>query len=286
MFIYPMLLETSGVAFSDPDYLFEPKFDGHRAILSHIGGCTRIYTRHANECTRQYPELLSVPFAEDIVLDGEIVHIDANGAVDFESVMTRFQARRADSIRRLTDQLPVIFVVFDVLRYRGVDLRGLPLVQRKQILADANLPANPRIQHVPFIEGAGEALFADICAKKLEGIVCKRKDSRYVGRRSSDWLKVINWTYTDVWITGYRKEEFGWLTAVDDGNGRLRPAGMIELGVKPAHKRAFYGVRGSVIIGEDRNNVYLQPAIRARVKTRNWTKAGLLRSPAFVDFIL
>lgn len=286
MFIYPMLLGTSEAAFSDPDYLFEPKFDGHRAILSHIDGHTRIFTRHANECTRQYPELLSVPFAEDAVLDGEIVHIDANGTVDFESVMARFQARRADSIRRLTEQLPVTFVVFDILRYRGADLRGLPLVQRKQILADANLPANPRIKHVPFIEEAGEALFADICAKKMEGIVGKRKDSRYVSRRSPDWLKVINWMFVDVYIVGYRKEDFGWLAAVDDGSGRLRPAGVIELGVKPAQKRAFYGVRDSITVGEDKNNVYLRPSIRARVKTRNWMKAGLLRSPTFVEFIL
>lgn len=286
MFVYPMLLGTSEAAFSDPNYLFEPKFDGHRAILSHIDGHTRIFTRHANECTRQYPELLSAPFTEDLVLDGEIVHIDANGTVDFESVMTRFQARRADSIRRLTDQLPVTFVVFDILRYRGVDLRGLPLNQRKQILADANLPANPRIQYVPFIEGAGEALFADICAKNMEGIVCKRKDSRYVSRRSPDWLKVINWTFVDVHIVGYRKEDFGWLAAVDDGNGKLRPAGVIELGVKPAHKRAFYGVRDSITVGEDKNNVYLQPVIRARVKTRNWTKSGHLRSPVFVDYVL
>lgn len=286
MFISPMLLETSGVVFSDPDYIFEPKFDGHRAILSHIDGHTRIFTRHANECTRQYPELLSSPFTEDIVLDGEIVHIDANGTVDFESVMTRFQARRVDSISRLTEQLPVTFAVFDILRYRGADLRGLPLIQRKQILLDSNLPANPRIQYVPFIEGAGEALFADICAKKMEGIVCKRKDSRYVSRRSSDWLKVINWTFVDVYIVGYRKEDFGWLAAVDDGNGKLRPVGIIELGVKPAHKRAFYGVRDSITVGEDKNNVYLRPAIRAQIKTRNWTKAGLLRSPAFVEFIL
>ncbi|EJW15624.1 ATP-dependent DNA ligase [Paenibacillus alvei] len=284
MFISPMLLEKSESAFSDPNYIFEPKFDGHRAILSCVDGCTRIYTRHTNECTHQYPELLTVPFTDNIVLDGEIVCIEPNGTVDFESVMTRFQARRSDSIRRLSDQLPVTFVVFDILRYRGKDLRGLSLMQRKQILSNVNLPNNPRINVVPFIETAGEALFSDICARKMEGIVCKRKDSTYVSRRSSDWLKVINWTYTDVWITGYRKEEFGWLAAVDSGNGKLRPAGIIELGVKPFHKKAFYGVRDSIITCEDKNNVYLQPALRAKVKTRNWTKAGLLRSPVFVDF--
>jgi len=71
---------------------------------------------------------------------------------------------------------------------------------------------------------------------------------------------------------------------VDGGNGKLRPAGIIELGVKPIHKKAFYGVKDSIVTNEDKNNVYSQPVLRAKVKTRNWTKAGLLRSPVFVEF--
>ncbi|EHQ62309.1 ATP-dependent DNA ligase [Paenibacillus dendritiformis C454] len=286
MFIPPMLLETAEAAFNDDNYIFEPKFDGHRAILTHSGGRTHIYTRHNNECTRQYPELLSVPFTEDMILDGEIVCIDPVGAVDFESVMTRFQARRSDSINRLMGQLPATFVVFDILMYRGEDLRGLPLMQRKEILTTASLPTNRHITVIPYIEGAGEALYADICSRSMEGIVCKRMDSTYVSRRSPSWKKVINWTFAEVWITGFRKEEFGWLSAIEDNDGRLRPAGIIELGVTPDHKRAFYGVKDALVTGEDKNNVYLQPGIRVRVKTRNWTKAGMLRDPVFVDFIM
>lgn len=279
-----MLLETSQIPFNDDRYIFEPKFDGHRAILTHSGGRTHIYTRHNNECTRQYPELLSVPFGEDMILDGEIVCIDPAGAVDFESIMTRFQARRTDSINRLMGQLPATYIVFDILFYQGQDLRSLSLMERKEVLAAAALPVNRHITMVPYIEGAGEALYADICSRSMEGIVCKRKDSRYVSRRSPSWQKVINWTYVDVWVTGFRKDEFGWLVSVEDGAGRLRPAGVIELGANQDHKRAFYGVAKPLVIGEDKNNVYLQPAIRAKVKTRNWTKAGLLRNPVFVDF--
>lgn len=284
MFISPMLLETSEKAFSDDRFIFEPKFDGHRAILSCIDGQPHIYTRHNNECTRQYPELTFAPFTEDMILDGEIVCIDQSGSVNFEDVMTRFQARRSDSIKRLLDKMPVTFVVFDILMYKGENLRGLPLMQRKEILASASLPENKHITICPFIDTAGEALFADICMRSLEGIVCKRKDSTYVSRRSDAWLKIINWTYVDIWLTGYRKEEFGWLAAVDSGNGRMRPVGVIELGVTPIHKKAFYGVKDSIVINEDKNNVYIQPVLRAKVKTRNWTKAGLLRSPVFVDF--
>lgn len=188
MFISPMLLETSEKAFSDNQYLFEPKFDGHRAILSCVGGQTHIYTRHNNECTKQYPELTCTPFTDDMILDGEIVCIDPAGAVDFESVMIRFQTQRADGIRRLSQQLPVTFVVFDVLQFKGEDVRNLPLYKRKEVLASITFNNNLIIK-TPFIEGAGAALFKDICAKDMEGIVCKRKDSVYVSRRSDDWLK-------------------------------------------------------------------------------------------------
>ena len=284
MFISPMLLETSEKAFNDDRFIFEPKFDGHRLVYSRSNGITRLYTRHNNECTKQYPELLESGIDDETILDGEVVVFDpATGSVDFEAVMTRFQAGRADSIKRLTEQLPVTFVVFDVLQYKGQDMRSLPLYKRKEVLASITFNNN-RITKTPFIEGAGTALFEDICSKDMEGIVCKRKDSLYVSRRSESWQKVINWTYVDVWLTGYRKEEFGWLAAVDSGNGRFRPVGIIELGVKPIHKKAFYGVRDSITTGEDKNNVYLKPALRAKVKTRNWTKAGLLRSPVFCDF--
>lgn len=285
MFISPMLLEKRETAFNDNSYFFEPKFDGHRAILSCFDGQIHIYTRHNNDCTRQYPELTCTPSTEDMILDGEIVCIDPTGAVDFEAVMTRFQAGRADSIKRLTEQLPVTFVVFDILKYRGRDLRGLPLYKRKEILSSVSFN-NSRIIKTPYIEGAGIALFEDICSKDMEGIVCKRKDSLYVSRRSDSWQKVINWTYVDVWLSGFRKEEFGWLAAIDTGNGKMRPVGVIELGVTPIHKKAFYGVKDSIVINEDKNNVYIQPVIRAKVKTRNWTKAGLLRSPVFVDFAI
>ncbi|WP_325053194.1 hypothetical protein [Paenibacillus algicola] len=141
---------------------------------------------------------------------------------------------------------------------------------------------------VPYVEGAGEALFTQIQARKMEGVVGKRKDSAYeTGRRSDKWRKVINWTYADVFITGYRKEEFGWLAAVPAlDNAKMRPAGIIELCTNPTHKKAFYNVVKPLVTGEDRNFVYVVPRIRVRVKIRNWTRSGMLRSPVFTEFIV
>ncbi|WP_068616557.1 ATP-dependent DNA ligase [Paenibacillus tuaregi] len=287
MFISPMLLETAAAPFSDSRYIFEPKIDGHRLIYSQESGVVRLYTRHNNDCTRQYPEIANAVFPHDIVLDGEIAVYDPQtSVVDFESVMSRFQARRADKITQLSAQLPVTFVVFDILRYKGEDLRQLPLMQRKEILAGLSLP-NAHFGVVPYVEGAGEALFTQMQARSLEGMVAKRTDSTYVSRRSAAWQKVINWSYADVWLTGYKKAEFGWLAAVQaDNSAKIRPAGIIEHGASPTHKKAFYGVVKPLITGEDREFVYVEPRIRARVKMRNWTRAGMLRSPVFTEFIV
>lgn len=135
MFIPPMLLQTAPRPFSHADYVFEPKIDGHRLIMTLIGtGQTRLYTRHQTDCTCQYPEL-SRHSAHDVILDGEVAATDNTGAIDFEAVMERFSLRKADRIRRAAESRPVNYVAFDILRLNGVDLTALPLYRRKEILA-------------------------------------------------------------------------------------------------------------------------------------------------------
>ncbi|WP_145038637.1 ATP-dependent DNA ligase [Paenibacillus sp. Y412MC10] len=284
MFISPMLLETASGPFSHDNYIFEPKIDGHRLLFSQEDGRIRLYTRHETECTKQYPELLA-PFEDDILLDGEVACTDPDtGLVDFENVMTRFQAKKEQRIRQLMGITPVTYVVFDVLRYKGQDLRKLPLMRRKEILSSIAMP-NPHFGVVPFVEGAGEALFEQMEVRKLEGMVGKRKNSLYMSRRSKSWQKVINWTYVEVVITGYRKGEFGWLTAVPNESGVLRPAGIVEY-VTQAARKEFYAKSRTLVIGEDKNFVYVEPVIKVKVKIRNWYKSGMLRSPAFVEFVV
>lgn len=285
MFISPMLLETAPGPFSHSDFIFEPKVDGHRLIYSQQFGNVRLYTRHNNDCTRQYPELL-VPFDDDIILDGEVACADpTTGLNDFEAIMSRFSTKQDNKIQQLARMLPATFAIFDILQYKGQDLRKLPLMERKAILHSITLPSQS-FGIVPHIEGAGEELYAQIESMGMEGVVGKHKDSQYVSRRSKDWLKVINWSYADVFITGYKKDEFGWLAAVPDTTGRMRPVGIIEHGPSPKHKQAFRGVCKQLVTGEDKNHVYLEPRIQARVKMRNWTKSGLLRIPVFDQFIV
>jgi DNA ligase-1 len=285
MFIAPMLLDQKDEPFSDQAYVFEPKIDGHRLVISKTGTETRLYTRHKNECTRQYPELWNVPVDGDVVLDGEVCCTDpVTGSINFELVMDRFQLKKSEKISKLSKQRPVHCIVWDILFYKGRDLRQLPLMKRRSILESALQP-NQFFSIVPQIEGRGEDLYKSIVERKMEGMVAKRKDSKYVSRRSHDWIKIINYQFEEVYLAGYGKDEYGWLAHVEE-NGVKRPAGVIKLGGSPKQKKDFYTISQQLKIGEDKKFVYLDPRIKAKVKFRNWTRNGMLRDPVLVDSIV
>ncbi|PTX64383.1 hypothetical protein C8P63_103169 [Melghirimyces profundicolus] len=97
----------------------------------------------------------------------------------------------------------------------------------------------------------------------------KRKDSLYhLGKRSWAWQKVNHWQEAEVVITGYRKEEPGWLIAVEE-NGRLRPGGVMELGIGPRERKAFYQVAQRIKTYENRQYVHVEPKIHCKVKYKN-----------------
>jgi len=285
IFLEPMLLEKRENPFDDDQYLYEPKIDGHRLILSMEAGQVRLFTRHNNDVTDRYPELHSVPIGDtsDVVLDGEVACLNPeSGTIEFERIMERFALKKSMAIQQAMVRQPVHFYVFDILRYRGRDLRALPLTERKKILQEVLRP-NQFFSPVLSVPGTGIALFDVIRDKKLEGIVAKQQTSRYVGRRDPSWIKIINYTYDEVQIAGYRKNQFEWLLS-----HRGRYVGVLEYStlVPEEHRRAFYKVAQGLVTREDRDFVYLEPRINAQVRFRNWTRKGLLRSPEFVDFVL
>jgi DNA ligase 1 len=273
LFIWPMLLHKSDQPFDSGDYLTELKLDGIRLIYSvDNAGKVRLYSRHNNEITAKFPELQSLNLPPGTTLDGELIVTDNEGKPDFEAMMSRFMSRK--------DTTPVSFVAFDVIQRDGERVTGLPLLERKQVLADLIPTDTALLAKSQFIEGHGAAYFDAVKAQDLEGIVLKRKDSRYqVGKRSRDWLKVINWQYADVYVVGYRKQpkDFGWLLADNDG----RYLGVMELGVPPKEKAKIY--RGAIVRETD-EVTYIEP-VGARVKFRCYTKAGLLRLPSFVEWV-
>ncbi|RVT57418.1 RNA ligase family protein [Niallia taxi] len=272
MFISPMLLHKSDEPFDSADYLTELKLDGIRFIYSvDDAGKVRLYTRHKNEVTARFPELTALDVPPGTVLDGELIVTDNDGKPDFEAVMSRFMSSRATT--------PISLVVFDVLKAGSKSTTSLPLLERKVILADVVPNDTELLSKVQFVEGHGANYFDAVKAQSLEGIVLKRKDSRYdVGKRSHNWLKVINYQYADVFVTGFRKKEFGWLLADADG----RYLGVMEHGVPPVEKQRVYR---APIAKETDDFSYLVSPIKCRVKFRNYTKADLLRIPSFVEWL-
>jgi DNA ligase-1 len=280
MFVNPMLLQYAkdNQPFNNKNHVAELKLDGFRLIVSNMDKL-QLYTRHNNDVTYKFPELFDSPLSEDTILDGELIVTDQDGKPDFEGMQRRFQSKK--------DKTPVTFCAFDIIRYRGIDVTSLPLLRRKELLEES-FKENDRYKKVKFIDGNNTVDYFNIIQQQgLEGCVIKSSNSKYeIGKRSWSWQKVINWTYAEVYITGYRKNEFGWLTSIDAVDGSKHPTGIIELGVNPEQKKALNSVKKRLVYKEDKNFVYLEPLIRAKVKTRNWTKKGMLRSPVFVEFVL
>jgi DNA ligase 1 len=273
MFISPMMLHKSDEPFNSDDYITELKLDGIRLIYSVDNNRkVRLYSRHNNEITSKFPELLNLEIPPGTVLDGELIVSDDNGKPDFEAVMSRFMSSK--------DRSPVTFVTFDIIQHKGERVTRMPLLDRKALLAAIVPNDTSLIAKTQFIEGHGDAYFNAIKEQSLEGIVLKRKDSRYeIGKRSHSWIKVINYQYVDVFVTGYRKQPKDFGLVLTDFDGKY--IGLMELGVPQKERAKVYG---AAIVGESADIAYISP-IRCRVKYRNLTKAGLLRLPSFVEWV-
>jgi DNA ligase 1 len=273
MYISPMLLHKSDEAFTDDTYLSELKYDGIRLTLSKWNGTVKLYTRHKNEVTNRFKELLYIDIPDGTVLDGEIIVPGADDKPDFEAMMARFLSSK--------NEYSVQYCVFDILYYEGKSVMQRPLIERKELLEQV-LPADDLLVFVRHFEGQGEALFNFIKEQSLEGVVLKKADSIYKpGTRSPNWLKVINYQYEDIFITGLRKKEFGLLLSFKDGT----PAGMLEF-MKAEHKKIFYAAYKEHVLNETDDFIYLNPVLQGTVKYRNLTNKGYLRIPSFKEWLI
>jgi DNA ligase-1 len=271
--IKPMLLQKA----DEPparNYIHQLKYDGFRCLLHVDADRVKLYTRHLNDCTRQFPEFARVGLrSSSAILDGEMIALGDDGKPDFEAVMSRFQSRKVKSRQQ------VHFAAFDVLQVNGESTLHRPLEDRHEILQTIVAPSD-LISVVQFHED-GAALFESVKSLGLEGIVSKKKGSRYtLDHRSANWLKIKNYQYATVAITGIRKREFGWALQLENGSY----AGVCEFVPKEA-RAAFFKIAKRLVRSENQNWYYLEPLIQCRVKFQCYTKSGLLRSPSFVEFV-
>lgn len=199
MFMKPMLAVKRDEPFDDERYLFEPLIDGQRLQLVMEGGRTKLLSRHGYDVTRQYPELHNVPLRSpaDIVLDGEVAYLDPEtGLADYEVLQRRYRLKRQSDIRAARREIPVMYLVFDILSYNGIDLRDKPLSTRKRLL-QAVLDDNANIKRLSHVEREGRALFKLAEEQGLEGIIGKAKGSGYAEGRNESWLTIVARTQKD-----------------------------------------------------------------------------------------
>ena len=207
--IHPMLATPIDKPFEDPDWLFEIKWDGYRALSFIERGRLRLLSRNQNDFTAQFPELGELPRAvqaEVAILDGEIVALDEQGRASFSLMQQRTGFRERGRRTAGRSDLPITYYVFDLIYLDGYDLRRVWLETRKQVLSQI-LPTSDIVRYSEHFAERGIALFRAAEQQGLEGILGKRRRSFYEERRSREWRKIKVTKTLECVVGGYTDPE-------------------------------------------------------------------------------
>jgi bifunctional non-homologous end joining protein LigD len=288
--VLPELATLVDAAFDDDEWLFEIKWDGFRAITTiREGGRVEMVSRNGKDFLARFPELgtLAQSFADaPVVVDGEIVALDAKGDSSFQLL----QNRRGDAEAR------VKYVAFDCLYAEGRDLRSEPIEKRKETLARILRKGAREAVYSTHVVGKGTALFADARARGLEGIVAKRRSSPYLEKRTRDWLKIKAQLEQECVIAGYTapggaREGFGSLVLGLYEDRRLVYCGNVGTGFDVTTIRALLKelvpriTSASPFARPPKTRTaatWVRPELVAQVRFTEWTHDGSMRHPVFL----
>lgn len=283
MFIEPMLLQNADKPFDSDQHYFELKSNGVRMMLERQNGKNKLFNRNGTEITERIPELENIDL-DDCYLDGVLVCYN-DGREDFEAATNRVSFIQENKILQGSKQFPLTYIVFDILHLKNNNLMKEPLSYRKKILSET-LVDQPSIKKSFYIESEGKMFFEQIKTLGLEGIVAKSKDSTYIpAHRSLNWLKIINWKFSNYYITGYKKQGMGLLIS-ELKNGEFINVGLVEFGMNTGQKTVFFSLTKHIKTGEDKNYIYVEPFVRCVIKNRGQLNSGELIEPIFHDFIV
>lgn len=293
------MMATRGTTVPTGDaWLHEVKWDGMRVLVEVAGGRLRLWSRNENDVTVSFPELQDLAaFPHDLLLDGEVVAF-LDGVPRFGALADRMHVSQAARARALAERNPVTLLVFDLLRLDGEDLTGLPLSERRARLEALGL-ADVHWQ-VPAAYDDGLTLLRATEQQGLEGIVSKKRSSKYHGgRRSTDWLKFPHRPSGSYVVGGWRLETDSQsrIGAVLVGEpvpgGGLRYRGRVGSGIAgKAGQRLLEVLRpleteASPFVDEvpkvdAAGTTWLAPQVVVEVASLGFTPAGRLRQPAFL----
>ena len=280
-------------------WLFEIKYDGVRVLATRDGDEIELRGRSGQLVTMRYPEVTAALRAlpvEHFMLDGEIVALDAQGRSSFQRLQERMGLTRAADVERARGEVPVSAVLFDALALDGRDLRRLPLAARKECLR-LLVPPRGVVYFGDHVLEHGAEFLSTVCEQGLEGVVAKRRESRYTAGRSREWLKIKCQLRRPFVVGGYTvpqgtRAHFGALhlglydggelvyvskvgTGFDvrtlkDISARLR---QLERPSSPFARRSPAG----------RGHHWVEPRLVAEVRFGEWTRDGGIRHPSFVE---
>jgi bifunctional non-homologous end joining protein LigD len=286
--VKPMLATAVGKPFDHPDWIFEVKWDGYRAVAEISGGEVSLYSRNLILLNRKYPPIAEAlrKLSFDAVLDGEIVVVDERGHPDFQ----KLQHYRESAGGHL------LYYIFDCLYFQGHDLTGLPLLRRKELLKRI-LPPIPNIRFSEHVREEGVLFFAVARQKGLEGIVAKQARSLYrPGSRSRQWLKVKTRLTQECVIAGFTRPR-----------GGRRHFGTLVLGVYDGGELVCVGHAGGGFTGKELQEIrerlepliqkdcpfgaapktnapvtWVKPELVCEVALSGWTEDAVMRHPVFL----
>ncbi|MGW0232350.1 non-homologous end-joining DNA ligase [Actinopolymorpha singaporensis] len=302
--VRPMLATLGELppARDDEKFGYEMKWDGLRAVAYADGTKVRLKTRNDLDVTGTYPELADLQESLGslpAVLDGEIVAFDAKtGRISFAALQQRMHVRDAAQVRRLREQSPVTYLIFDLLHLDGRSTVDLTYEQRRELLESLEL-RGPHWDTPPYTRGGGQELMAASKEQALEGVLAKRLTSRYEpGRRSRDWIKVKHARTQEVVIGGWqpgkgrREGTIGSLLLGVPGPDGLEYVGQVGTGFTDemladlADRTRRIARRTSPFAGtmpakDSRDAHWVTPKLVGEVRFAEWTRDGRLRHPAW-----
>ncbi|MGE8061181.1 DNA ligase D [Pseudomonas sp. NPDC089547] len=276
------------------DWRYEVKFDGYRILARIEGEDVRLFTRNGHDWSAKMPRQVGALQAlglDSAWLDGEMVVVDDNGVADFQALQNAFDTEQDERIA---------YYLFDLPWLGGEDLRDLPLQQRRATLArllEGN--ASQVLRYSADFAEPVASLLDSACRLQLEGLIGKRADSPYVGRRSSDWVKLKCTQRQEFVIVGFTdpkgsRNGFGALLLGlhDDASGQLRYAGKVGTGFSAATLDSIHARLKRLQTdrphlpkpptgAEARGVHWLKPQLLAEVAYAQMTREGIVRHAVF-----
>ena len=298
--VRPMLCSMDGVGLVDDGWLYELKIDGVRIVAEKRGDEATLSYRTGRAATFNYPEIaraVRALFPKRVVLDGEIVAFDERGRPSFQTLGRRIHVTRPGDVARLTVEVPVVFVVFDVLAVGARDLTGLPLRARKEVLHRI-VRGKGLVRVLDHLEDDGRPLWAFCEQMDLEGLVAKRAESPYRQgpKRTPDWVKIKREREDDFVIVGFCRGEggrtrLGSLDVASFEGDRLIVRGKVGSGLSEQDIDALLPelearavsepMAGGEWHDEKGGRTYVRPELVVSVRYQTWSDGGSLRGPVF-----